>query len=136
VVVACLETADMKEMAIEICNELRKDAAAGKLRDLASFSKDDSDYRAKDFVNNLAVLGWMCHMALEQPDAATQYFSQYYVEKNSEVALYVLLCMIENRRSWSLWLQTYQTAVCGGIKPRTELQRRFNEIRGSFDNSQ
>lgn len=136
VIVACLETADMKEMAIDVCNELRKDAAAGRLRDLATFSKGDKDYRAREFVNNLAVLGWMCHMALEQPDAATQYFFQYYVEKNPEIALYVLLRMIEQRRSWSLWLQTYENAVCGGIKPRAELQRRFNEMRGSIDHSQ
>jgi len=80
-------------------------------------------------VNNLAVLGWMCHMALEQPDAATQYFFQYYVEKNPEIALYVLLRMIEQRRSWGLWLQTYGNAVGGGIRPREELQRRLNEIR-------
>jgi hypothetical protein len=129
VIVACLKTADMKEMAIEVCNEIRKDAAAGRLRDLATFSKGDRDYRAKDFVNNLAVLGWMCHMALEQPDAATQYFFQYYVEKNPEIALYVLLRMIEQRRSWGLWLQTYGNAVGGGIRPREELQRRLNEIR-------
>jgi hypothetical protein len=63
VIVAYLETADMKEMATEVCNELRKDAASGRLRDLAAFSKGDKDYRATDFVNNLAVLGWMCQMA-------------------------------------------------------------------------
>lgn len=135
-IVARLETADMKEMAIEICNELRKDAASGRLCDLTAFSKSDMDYRAREFVNNLAVLGWMCHMALEQPDAATQYFYQYYVEKDPEIVLYVLLRMIEHRRSWSLWLQNYENAVCGGIKPRAELQRRFNEIRGSLDHSQ
>jgi hypothetical protein len=136
VIVACLETADMKEMAIEVCNELRKNAAAGRLRDLASFSKGAGDYRAKDFVNNLAVLGWMCHMALEQPDAATQYFFQYYVEKNPEVVLYVLLSMIEQRQSWDLWLKTYENAVGDGIRPREELQRRFNEIRRNLHYSQ
>ncbi|MBZ5500252.1 MAG: hypothetical protein LAP85_27980 [Acidobacteriia bacterium] len=136
VIVACLETADMKEMTIEVCNDLRKDAAAGRLRDLEAFSKGDKDYRAKDFVNNLAVLGWMCHMALEQPEDAIRYFRQYHVEKNPEIALYVLLRMIEQRRSWVLWLQTYENAVCGGIQPREELQRRLKEIRGSLDLSE
>jgi len=135
-IVTFLETADMKEMAIEVCNELRKDGAAGRLRDLAAFSKGDKDYRAREFMNNLAVLGWMCHMTLEQPDAATQYFLQYYEEKDCEIALYVLLRMIEHCRSWGLWIETYENAVCGGIKPRAELQRRFNEIRGSLDHSQ
>ncbi len=61
-----------KEMAIEVCNDPRKNAAAGRLRDLGAYSKGDKDYRAKDFVNNLAVLGCMCHLALEQPDDALQ----------------------------------------------------------------
>ncbi len=131
-IVACLETADMKEMAIEVCNDLRMDAAAGRLRDLVAFSEGDKDHRAKDFVNNLAVLGWMCYMALAQPEDAIRYFRQYHLEKNSEIALYVLLRMIEQRQSWGLWLQTYENAVCGGIQPRQELQRRFSDIRASL----
>lgn len=128
-IVACLETVDMKEIAIAICDDLRKDAAEDRLRDLEPFAKGCEDYRARDFVNHLAILGWMCHMALDQPEDAVRYFRQYYVEKNAEVALYVLLRMIEHRRSWPLWCRAYEEAVRSGIHPREELQRQFKDIQ-------
>ena len=129
IVIACLETADLKEIAIEVCDDLRKDATAGRLRDIEPFSKDGESYRAKEFVKNLAVLGWMCHMALDQPDHAVGYFRQHYAERDPEIALYVLLRLIGHCQSWALWLRIYEEALGSGVRPREELQRRYKEIR-------
>ncbi len=129
VIIACLETADLKEVVIEVCDELRKDAADGRLRDLEPFSKDGESYRAKEFVNDLAVLGWMCHMALDQPDQAVGYFRQYYAERDPEVALYVLLRLIGHCQSWALWLRIYEESLGSGVRPREALQRRYREIQ-------
>lgn len=133
VVVACLETVDMKEMATHICDDLRKDAAAGKLSEIVAFSKGGEDYRAREFVNHLAVLGWMCQMELEQPDDAVRYFLRHYAERNPEITLYVLLRMIERRGCWGLWIRTYEEGVASGIHPREELQRRFRKLREELD---
>jgi len=136
VIVACLETVDMKEMAIEICDDLRKDAAADRLHDLEPFSKGRESYPAREFVNHLAILGWMCHMAIDQSNDAIRYFRQYYVEKSPETALCILLRMIEHRRSWTLWLHTYEEALSSGIHPREELKRLFKDIREKLDQDQ
>jgi len=81
--VARLDTVDTKEMAIEICDELRKDAAAGGLRDLKPFSEGRESYRARNFINHLAILGWMCHMALDQTEDAARYFLRVSFGKES-----------------------------------------------------
>lgn len=133
VVVAFLETVDLKEMAIEICDDLRKEAAANQLKNLEPFKDGLESYQTRDFVNHLAILGWMCHMALDQPDGATRYFHQHYKEKDAEIALYVLLRMIKDRGCWDLWMRTYQEAVDNGIQPREELQRQSKDIQDKFN---
>ncbi|MBZ5500320.1 MAG: hypothetical protein LAP85_28330 [Acidobacteriia bacterium] len=57
----------MKEMAIETCDHIRKDTSAGRLKNLEPFSEDLGSYQARNYVNNLAILGWICHIALDQP---------------------------------------------------------------------
>jgi hypothetical protein len=135
-IVARLDTVDTKEMAIEICDELRKDAAAGGLRNLEPFSDGRESYRARDFINHLAILGWMCHMALDQTEDAVGYFRRHYAEKNQEIALYVLLRMIEHRELWPLWIRTYHEALSRGVCPREELHRLSMKIQQRQDDRQ
>jgi len=129
VIVAFLDTVDLKEMAIEICDQLRKEAAANRLKHLHPFSEGPNSRGARNFVNHLAIMGWMCHMALDQPDDANRYYWQHQKEASPEIALYVLLRMLRHRQCWNLWLRAYQEAVARGIQPREELQRQSGEIR-------
>jgi hypothetical protein len=46
-----------------------------------------------------------------------------------EIALYVLLNMIDGPQQWDLWTKTYQQALRCGIRPRPELKAKYLEIQ-------
>jgi hypothetical protein len=129
ILLSFLDTTDLKETAVEICDAVRIDVAKHRLDDRQKHSDDLRDYETKERLQNLAILGWMCFMALSLPNDAVKYFRKHYSEKDPEIALYVLLRKIGHCRCWDLWLKTYQEAVDSGVRPREELQRSFKEIR-------
>ncbi|RPI21980.1 MAG: hypothetical protein EHM61_23440 [Acidobacteria bacterium] len=69
-------------------------------------------------------------MALDQPKEGIAYFQIHYKEKDPEIALYVLLRLIEQEQRWDLWISTYDQAVKErGIKPREALGRSRSEVQ-------
>jgi hypothetical protein len=51
------------------------------------------------------------------------------MERNKEVALYVLLMHLHNYELKEHWLNEYDRALKNGIKPREALRRTFMYIR-------
>ncbi|RPJ82967.1 MAG: hypothetical protein EHM18_15050 [Acidobacteria bacterium] len=130
---AFLHTVDMKERAVEVCDDLRREVTAGQSNDRRLSRDRLQGYNRDHFLQNLAIAGWMWHMALGQPKEAIGYFQKHYMEKNPEIALYVLLRMIEHHGCWALWLKTYDEAVERGVRPRDELRRAYRDIQGKLD---
>jgi hypothetical protein len=47
-----------------------------------------------------------------------------------EIALYVLLNMIDRQQQWGIWTKTYEQAIRSGIRPRPpQLKTRYLEIQ-------
>jgi hypothetical protein len=131
-IVAFLDTSDLKQIAIATCDEMwsRASPVDAKARS-GSKSREDRfiEYDKHEFLQNLACLGFLCHMALYEYDEAVDYFQKHYVGEESEIALYVLLNMIECHQQWDLWTKTYEQAIRSGIRPRPQLKSRYLEIQ-------
>jgi hypothetical protein len=97
----------------------------------ASKSYEDCsiEYQRREFLENLARLGFLCYMALCEYEEAVEYFHKHYVRKEPEIALYVLLNMIDRHQQWDLWTKTYQQALRCGIRPRPELKAKYLGIQ-------
>jgi hypothetical protein len=80
-------------------------------------------------LQNLAALGFFCHMALCEYDEAVNYFRKYDSQKDPEISLYILLRLIEGHRDDKLWVRTYEESVKSGIRPREELKRQYDAKR-------
>jgi len=133
-IVAFLDTIDLKEIAVATCDEIRRDASTGYASSKpASKSYEDRsiECQRREFLQNLARMGFLCHMALCEYDEAVDYFRKHYVGEEPEIALYVLLNMIDRHQQWDLWARTYEQAIRSGIRPRSELRDRYMEIRES-----
>jgi hypothetical protein len=104
--VAFLDTTDLKQIAIATCDEMwnRASADSASTRS-ASKSYDDRsvEYQRYGFLQNLARIGVLCHIALCEYDEAVDYFHKHYVGEQPEIALYVLLNMIDRHHQWDLW---------------------------------
>ena len=68
-------------------------------------------------------------MALCEYEEAVEYFHKHYVLEEPEIALYVLLNMIDRHQQWDLWAKTYEQAIRSKIRPRSELKTRYLEIQ-------
>ena len=68
-------------------------------------------------------------MALCEYEEAVEYFRKHYVREEPEIALYVLLNLIDRYQQRDLWAKTYEQAVRSKISPRSELKTRYLEIQ-------
>jgi hypothetical protein len=131
-IVAFLDTSDLKQIAIATCDEMwsRASIVSASARSASKSYEDHStEYQRREFLQNLARLGFLCHMALCEYDEAVDYFHKHYVGEEPEIALYVLLNMIDGHQQWDLWTKTYQQALRCGIRPRPELKAKYLEIQ-------
>jgi hypothetical protein len=131
-VVLFLDTADLKQIAITTCDEMWNRASSDSSS--ARFaSKSDEDPFAEEqrleFAQNLARFGFLCHMALCENDEAVDFFRKHYVREEPEIALYILLNMIDRQQCPDLWARTYEQAIRSGIRPRSQLKHRYLEIQ-------
>lgn len=130
--IACfLDTTDLKQIAISTCDEIRLASSADISPKSASKSHEDRsvEYQTREFLQNLARMGFLCHMALCEYDEAVDYFRKHYVGEEPEIALYVLLNMIERHQQWGLWIRAYEQAMFSGIRARQELRSRYMKLQ-------
>ena len=131
-IVAFLDTPDLKEIAIATCDEMWSRASTDNAypRSASKSYEDRSiEYQRREFLQNLARLGFLCHMALCEYEEAVEYFHKHYVREEPEIALYVLLNMIDRHQQWDLCAKTYEQAIRSKIRPRSELKTRYLEIQ-------
>jgi hypothetical protein len=123
-----LKTPALREMAIEECTaRLRAlgDKPPGRGGRGAGGTHWRSDYEWRKRNQHLAEMGFRCHLALGEPEAAVEYFQRFSRwTDNPEVRLYVLLELLAEAGHRKLWAREYDRAVAAGVKPREELQRR------------
>jgi len=123
-----LQTAPLKELAVEQCDQLIKEMKANK--PVKSKANWDSEYRFKEKINNLRIVKFFCKIRLYEYDAAIIEFRKSYKEyqNNPEVDLYILLEYLFQFELKDYWVREYETAITNGIKPRESLQRTYRYI--------
>jgi len=130
--VSFLDTPDLKEIAIASCEQMWSSASTDNASPRSaskSYEGRSIEYQRREFLQNLARLGFLCHMALCEYEEAVEYFHRHYVREEPEVALYVLLHMLDRHQQWDLWAKTYEQAIRSKICPRSELKTRYLEIQ-------
>ncbi len=119
IILKFLKTPDLKDMAIAKCDQIRKE-----LQDKPP-QKGDNIYHLETKLQNLAIMGFLCHLSLYQPQEAIDYFKRYYKEKDNEITLYVLLRLLKKMGLNTFWKQEYELAIKNGIKPREALRKEY-----------
>ena len=138
VFVRYLSTPDLKQLAIAACDVIRGDVRKHGLPRLHEGQWHDTarnKYDVEEMLQNLATLGFFCHMALCEHDEALNYFRQHNAEKNPEISLYILLRLVEGHRENELWIRTYEEGVKSGVRPREELKRRYDSKQQEMSSS-
>lgn len=117
VVLKMLKTPDLKNIAIEKCNQIR--------RKLQSKPHKISAYQYNKMLANLAIMGFLCYVRLYEYQEGIDYFKKEHKEKDEEIKLYILLRLLKRRELSKYWKQEYELAVKNGIRPRKELQEEY-----------
>jgi hypothetical protein len=131
-IIPFLDTADLKQIAITTCDEMWNPASvniSSARRALKSYEDHFAEEQRLEFIQNLARFGFLCHMALCENDEAVDFFRKHYVREEPEIALYILLNMIDRQQCPDLWARTYEQAIRSGVRPRSQLKQRYLEIQ-------
>lgn len=120
-----LDTAPLKERAIQYSEELRGKGPAPRNR------RNESKYANEDRNNNLTELIFKLQMALYEKEAAISDLKKHYMAMKEEIRLYVLLGRLLDYADKELWLREYEDALQQGIKPRQALTKTYNMIKDS-----
>ncbi|MBI4454720.1 MAG: hypothetical protein HY644_02340 [Acidobacteria bacterium] len=128
VVLEFFSTTDMKEMAIDLCNDLRNEKPPKQKEDSWSDPSREA-YETTKRRNNLATMGFLCLIRLTEFDRAVEYFQRHYSERNPEIALYVCLRLLQQHASPEIWIRTYEGALQNGVTPRQELREIYAALR-------
>ncbi len=133
VLVSALKTPDSREIAIEEADQMRlqveeagKAAAAAKKR---SYDYSHEEYRRRENINHLVTLVLMLYVAQCEHDQGISYFKKHYLERDKEVALYVLLRYLYFWDLTDCWIREYETAVKRKIEPRESLKKAYRYIK-------
>jgi hypothetical protein len=130
VLLANLKSTDSKELAIEQCMAVKEELEGQKPNSSRkSSSSNFSEYYHKEKINNLVEMLFKLYMALCEYDKAIAYFNRNNMERDKEVALYVLLSHLFNYDLKEHWLNEYDRALKNGVEPREALKRTFMYIR-------
>ena len=118
-----LNTAPLKEKAVEQCDRLRREiVGVAKKRRPAGFSESKKN-------NDLVEMVLILQMELGEHEQAVGYFKSFYRASNTEVALYVLLQWLQRYGLKDLWIKEYETATQQGVRPRDELLNKFKQLK-------
>jgi hypothetical protein len=125
---AHLRTPALREIAIDECERRLDDVARQEqpeAEDRAGRGYPRERYRSRRLRNNLAEMGFRCHLALADPEAAIAFFQRHWTRRDGpEVRLYVLLHLLAEHDLPQLWAREYDRAVAAGVRPREALQRQ------------
>lgn len=137
IIVEMLRTTAMRELAIRQCdllrNEIRQKLDAERVRD-----KKHSyggfrhyDYAMKTKNNNIVTMALLCYASLHEYDEGIKYFQKYYMERDEEIALWVLLRWLFHFNQKEHWIRVYENAVERGITPRHQLRKVYKYIKAN-----
>ena len=119
VILGFLRTPDLRSIAIEQANEMRRARQESQTTSTDFFVK----HRRTRKGNNLVEFVFRCFLALSQTDDALDYFAMNYVEDNPEVKLYILVRLLFEYGDKENIERVISDAEVKGIKPRADLQK-------------
>jgi hypothetical protein len=122
-----LKTPDLRELAIETCNEIR-DSIKKEPQDKKKTFRE-KDYKKEKKLNNLAITGFYCYTQLFEYEKAIDYFKRNYHAKDEEISLYILLEHLYGLNQKEHFLEEYQKALKQGIKPRDMLVKLYKYVK-------
>ncbi len=123
-----LTTPDVKERAIQTCDELLQQVKTSPPPQQEAWT-GHAEYHRKEKINNLVEMAFLCCGQLHEFERGVQYFVHNYVEKSQEVTLYILLQWLFWFQQKDIFVQEYQKAVNNGITPRERLVNIYDTIQ-------
>jgi len=121
VLVDRLRMSESLELAIERAAQLhsKPDPASGL----------KSEYCRSDGLNRLAEFGFLAYVKLSDYEKAIDFFKTHYVDRDTEVSLFVLLQWLRSLEREDLWQREYERSVKAGIKPRDSLSGAYRHLK-------
>lgn len=137
VILEYLNTAPLKERALECCTQLREETK-NSLPKKRSGSWQ-SDYEKEQQLEKLQLLTFFLHIRLNEYEAAIRSFKQqrHGNVRNEEVEIYILLKHLYQLGLKEYWIKEYEAALIQEVKPREQLQRVYQHLtqHGEFPQS-
>ena len=87
------------------------------------------EYHRSDGRNTLAEFGFLAYVKLSDYDTAIDFFKTQYVDRDTEVSLFVLLQWLRSLEREDLWQREYERAVKAGIQPRDSLSEAHRHLK-------
>ena len=87
------------------------------------------EYHRSDDRNTLAEFGLLAYVKLSDYDTAIDFFKTQYVDRDTEVSLFVLLQWLRSLEREDLWQREYERAVKAGIQPRDSLSEAHRHLK-------
>jgi hypothetical protein len=129
--IANLRSPAAKEMAVEQCIELKRGLDAPRPNPAKKSRSIDSssDYERKERIENLVELVFRLKAELCEYEDAISYYKKHNVERDEEVALFVLFHLLQEYGAKVHWLKEYKKAQENGIKLRAALHKTYRHIQ-------
>jgi len=128
VLIEMLKSAPLKEIAIGLCEQMRK------LKITPVMHRQDQKYYLRGRNNALTELIFMLNMVLGEKETAIADYKSNYKDIDNEIGLYVLLRQLFNYREKELWLREYELGLQQNVQPRKALGETYKYIKetGNF----
>lgn len=123
VLIEMLKSAPLKEIAIELCEQMRK------LKSTPAMHRQDQKYYLRGRNNALTELIFMLNMVLGEKETAIADCKSNYKHIDNEIGLYVLLGQLFNYREKELWLREYELGLQQKVQPRKALVETYKYIK-------
>lgn len=115
-----LTTSDLKYLAIKKASELWPVINKEPV-EKPKWGSDISEYGKNRKLNNLTEIIFRCYAHLYEFQNAIENFEKYYIDKNPEVKLYILVDLLFKFEQKDLIVSVLDKAEQNGIKPRKAL---------------
>jgi len=127
VLIEMLKSAPLKEIAIGLCEQMRK------LKTTPAMHRQDQKYYLRGRNNALTELIFMLNMVLGEKETAIADYKSNYKDIDNEIGLYVLLRHLSNYREKALWLREYELGLQQKVQPRKALVETYKCIKETGD---